>query len=72
VNVGENGHAVDLRGKEFSALIHGLEVRSKKNWHRRWSADQVFSRNFRRSETMDAFADTEVSFFLSCHKTLYF
>jgi hypothetical protein len=24
-----------LRGEEFSALIHGLEVRSKKNWYRR-------------------------------------
>jgi transposase len=32
--VSENGH-VDLRGEEFSALIHGLEVRSKKNWYRR-------------------------------------
>ena len=26
---------VSLRGEEFSALIHGLEVRSKKNWYRR-------------------------------------
>jgi transposase len=26
---------VNLRGEEFSALIHGLEVRSKKNWYRR-------------------------------------
>ena len=24
-----------LRGEEFSALIHGLEVKSKKNWYRR-------------------------------------
>jgi transposase len=32
--VSENGQ-VDLRGEEFSALIHGLEVRSKKNWYRR-------------------------------------
>ena len=30
----ENGQ-VSLRGEEFSALIHGLEVRSKKNWYRR-------------------------------------
>jgi transposase len=26
---------VSLRGEEFNALIHGLEVRSKKNWYRR-------------------------------------
>jgi len=26
---------IALRGEEFSALIHGLEVRSKKNWYRR-------------------------------------
>jgi len=26
---------ITLRGEEFSALIHGLEVRSKKNWYRR-------------------------------------
>jgi transposase len=26
---------VSLRGEEFSALIHGLEVRVKKNWYRR-------------------------------------
>jgi transposase len=26
---------VNLRGEEFSALIHGLEVQSKKNWYRR-------------------------------------
>jgi len=26
---------VSLRGEEFSALIHGLEVRAKKNWYRR-------------------------------------
>ena len=32
--VSENGQ-IDLRGEEFSALIHGLEVRSKKNWYRR-------------------------------------
>jgi hypothetical protein len=32
--VSENGQ-VSLRGEEFSALIHGLEVRSKKNWYRR-------------------------------------
>jgi transposase len=25
---------VTLRGEEFSALIHGLEVRAKKNWYR--------------------------------------
>ena len=32
--VSDNGQ-VNLRGEEFSALIHGLEVRSKKNWYRR-------------------------------------
>lgn len=32
--VSENGQ-VCLRGEEFSALIHGLEVRAKKNWYRR-------------------------------------
>ena len=32
--VSENGQ-VSLRGEEFTALIHGLEVRSKKNWYRR-------------------------------------
>ena len=32
--VSESGR-IDLRGEEFSALIHGLEVRSKKNWYRR-------------------------------------
>ena len=32
--VSENGQ-VSLRGEEFSALIHGLEVRAKKNWYRR-------------------------------------
>ena len=32
--VSENGQ-IDLRGEEFNALIHGLEVRSKKNWYRR-------------------------------------
>ena len=32
--VSEQGQ-VDLRGEEFSALIHGQEVRSKKNWYRR-------------------------------------
>jgi transposase len=26
---------VSLRGEEFSALIHGLEVRAKQNWYRR-------------------------------------
>ncbi len=26
---------VSLRGEEFSALIHGLEIHSKKNWYRR-------------------------------------
>jgi len=26
---------VTLRGEEFSALVHGLEVRVKKNWYRR-------------------------------------
>lgn len=30
----ENGQ-VSLRGEEFNALIHGLEVRLKKNWYRR-------------------------------------
>jgi transposase len=32
--ISENGQ-IYLRGEEFSALIHGLEVRSKKNWYRR-------------------------------------
>jgi transposase len=32
--VSEQGR-VDLRGQEFSALIHGLEVRFKKDWYRR-------------------------------------
>jgi len=32
--VSEQGQ-VSLRGEEFSALIHGLEVRSKKNCYRR-------------------------------------
>jgi transposase len=32
--VSESGQ-VSLRGEEFSALIHGLEVRAKKNWYRR-------------------------------------
>ena len=27
--------AVSLRGEEFSALVHGLEVRAKKDWYRR-------------------------------------
>jgi len=26
---------ISLRGEEFSALIHGLEVQAKKNWYRR-------------------------------------
>ena len=26
---------VTLRGEEFSALIHGLDVRAKQNWYRR-------------------------------------
>jgi len=26
---------IALRSEEFSALVHGLEVRSKKNWYRR-------------------------------------
>ena len=26
---------VSLRGEEFSALVHGLEVRAKKDWYRR-------------------------------------
>ena len=30
----DEGH-VDLRSEQFNALIHGLEVRSKKNWYRR-------------------------------------
>ena len=32
--INANGQ-VSLRGEEFSALIHGLEVHSKKNWYRR-------------------------------------
>ena len=32
--VSEEGQ-VDLRSEQFSALLHGLEVRSKKNWYRR-------------------------------------
>jgi transposase len=32
--VSEKGQ-VNLRGEEFGALIHGLEVRSKKGWYRR-------------------------------------
>jgi len=32
--VSEEGQ-VNLRSEQFSALIHGLEVRSKKNWYRR-------------------------------------
>jgi hypothetical protein len=31
--VSEQGQ-VSLRGEEFNALIHGLEVRLKKNWYR--------------------------------------
>jgi transposase len=27
--------SVSLRGEEFSALVHGLEVRAKKDWYRR-------------------------------------
>jgi transposase len=34
IPVSEQGQ-VSLRGEEFNALIHGLEVRSKKNWYRR-------------------------------------
>jgi len=34
VGVGEQGQ-ISLRGEDFNALIHGLEVRSKKDWHRR-------------------------------------
>ena len=30
-----NEDRVDLRGEEFNALIHGLEIQSKKNWYRR-------------------------------------
>ena len=30
-----NDGQIALRSEEFSALIHGLEVRSKKNWYRR-------------------------------------
>lgn len=26
---------VSLRGEEFNALIHGLEIRAKKDWYRR-------------------------------------
>ena len=32
--VSENGQ-VSLRGEEFSALIHGLVIHSKKDWYRR-------------------------------------
>ena len=32
--VSEQGQ-VSLRGEEFNALIHGMEVRLKKNWYRR-------------------------------------
>jgi transposase len=32
--VAEHGQ-VSLRGEEFSALIHGLEVRAKPGWYRR-------------------------------------
>lgn len=32
--VSEHGQ-VSLRGEDFNALIHGLEVRSKKDWYRR-------------------------------------
>lgn len=32
--VSETGQ-VSLRGEEFNALVHGLEVRAKKNWYRR-------------------------------------
>lgn len=32
--VSEQGR-VSLRGEEFSALLHGLEVRAKQNWYRR-------------------------------------
>jgi transposase len=34
IPVSEQGQ-VSLRGEEFNALIHGLEVRAKKNWYRR-------------------------------------
>jgi transposase len=34
IPVGEHGQ-VSLRGEDFNALIHGLEVRSKKDWYRR-------------------------------------
>jgi transposase len=34
IPVSEQGH-VSLRGEEFNALIHGLEVKAKKNWYRR-------------------------------------
>jgi len=34
IPVSEQGQ-VSLRGEEFNALIHGLEVKSKKNWYRR-------------------------------------
>ena len=33
IPVSENGQ-VSLRGEDFNALIHGLEVRSKKDWYR--------------------------------------
>ena len=32
---GEEQVSVSLRGEEFSALVHGLEVRAKANWYRR-------------------------------------
>ena len=32
----ESDHGqIKLRGEEFNALIHGLEIHSKKNWYRR-------------------------------------
>ena len=34
IPVSENGQ-ISLRGEDFNALIYGLEVRSKKDWHRR-------------------------------------
>ena len=32
---GSDQGRVSLRGEEFSALVHGLEVRAKKDWYRR-------------------------------------
>jgi transposase len=31
----QDGRSVSLRGEEFNALVHGLEVRAKADWYRR-------------------------------------